>query len=115
VLGTFAYMPPEQARGDVGRLDRRCDVFGLGAILCEVLTGSPPYAGSPDEVRSHSLAAFTRPALDRLAACGADAELAALARSCLGGEAAERPADAGVVPCPGDYRGLSRFLLESSR
>src|SRR5262249_53490419 len=45
LLGTPAYMPPEQARGDVALLDRRCDVFGLGAILCEVLTGKPPYVG----------------------------------------------------------------------
>src|SRR5262245_46227494 len=37
LLGTPAYMPPEQANGDVAHLDRRCDVFGLGAILCEVL------------------------------------------------------------------------------
>src|SRR5262245_39417726 len=34
LLGTPAYMPPEQANGDNATLDRRCDVFGLGAILC---------------------------------------------------------------------------------
>src|SRR5262249_57745171 len=52
LLGTPASMPPEQARGDVALLDRRCDVFGLGAILCEVLTGKPPYLGrSSEEVR----------------------------------------------------------------
>ena len=50
VLGTLAYMPPEQARGEVGNLDKRCDVFGLRAILCEVLTGSPPYQGDREEV-----------------------------------------------------------------
>src|SRR5207248_178935 len=46
VLGTPAYMPPEQALGEVDRLDERCDVFSLGAMLCEVLTGQPPYAGN---------------------------------------------------------------------
>jgi serine/threonine protein kinase len=48
VLGTFAYVPPEQARSEGGHLDRRCDVFGLGAVLCEMLTGgaiTPPTLG----------------------------------------------------------------------
>ena len=50
MLGTPAYMAPEQARGEVESLDERCDVFALGALLCEILTGRPPYVGTRDEV-----------------------------------------------------------------
>jgi serine/threonine protein kinase len=45
VLGTPAFMPPEQAAGETEKIDRRSDVFGLGAVLCALLTGKPPYLG----------------------------------------------------------------------
>ncbi|MBI4604197.1 MAG: serine/threonine protein kinase, partial [Planctomycetes bacterium] len=46
VLGSVAYMAPEQARGDVRSVDPRTDVFGLGAILYRILTGQAPYPES---------------------------------------------------------------------
>ena len=45
VLGTPAYMAPEQAAGDVAAINERTDVFALGALLYHVLSGRPPVAG----------------------------------------------------------------------
>ncbi len=98
LLGTPAYMPAEQANGYVELLDRRSDVFGLGAILCEILTGKPPYVGrSTEEVRRKAANGDLADAWARLDGCGADAELIALTRACLAPEAVDRPKDAQAV------------------
>ena len=42
-VGTVTYMAPEQALGDPSEMDERSDVFGLGALLYELVCGQPPY------------------------------------------------------------------------
>jgi eukaryotic-like serine/threonine-protein kinase len=98
VLGTPAYMPPEQAIGAVDQIGRHSDVFGLGAILCVILTGKPPYAGA-DAESNRQLAARAKldDALARLNASGAEPELIALAKRCLAPEPGDRPANAREV------------------
>jgi serine/threonine protein kinase len=106
VLGTPAYMAPEQARGQCVA-DPRGDVFGLGAILCELLTGHPPYLGTdPTTVTRQAAAGVLDDAYRRLAESGADLAIVDLACECLSVDPVDRPADANAVAGRiGDYLG----------
>ncbi len=98
LIGTPAFIPPEQAGGEIERVNERSDVFGLGALLTVILTGKPPYVGETFEsVRAQSLRGKLEDCFARLDACGAEPDLVALCKQCLAFEPADRPADAGAV------------------
>jgi serine/threonine-protein kinase len=96
IWGTPAYMSPEQARGQC--TDVRSDVFGLGGILCEILTGHPPHCGrSLIDVCFRAAQGDLSLTYQKLSECEADGVLIRLARNCLAPEVHLRPAHAGIV------------------
>jgi WD40 repeat protein/serine/threonine protein kinase len=98
ILGTLAFMPPEQALGEIEQVDQRSDVFGLGAILCNILTGRPPYvAKSLEQLRRMAVRAELGDAFESLDRCEADPDLKQLTRRALSPDPAHRPSDAAVL------------------
>jgi serine/threonine protein kinase/WD40 repeat protein len=94
-LGTPLYMSPEQARGDLEAIDERSDVFSLGAMLYELLTGRPPFEGADNAQVIEAVRSGRRVPVGVLCP-EAPPELAAIAERALRSVPAERYPDAAA-------------------
>lgn len=92
IVGTPAYMPPEQGRGELEAMGPASDVYALGAILYEIVSGQPPYAGTSAAV----LAQLSSGPPARLGerAPGAPEDLIAICERAMARQASARFADA---------------------
>ena len=104
IVGTPAYMAPEQARGDQVTVDRRSDVYSLGATLYEILTGRRPFeARSSMDVMVAILTEEPRPLRQLVPSLPADLE--SIAMKCLEKDPAKRYESAQALA-----EDLGRFL-----
>jgi serine/threonine-protein kinase len=98
VLGTPAFMPPEQARGQRHLHGLPSDVYSLGAVLYQVLAGRPPYeGGSGLVVLRQVLAGPPVPVVEAAGDRPVPAELAAICAKAMEREIASRHPDAGAL------------------
>lgn len=88
LMGTPAYMSPEQARADHGNTDRRTDIYALGVILYELITGSTPYRGDVPELLYQILS--VPPVAPRSINTAIPGDLEAICLKCLAKEASKR-------------------------
>jgi len=82
VLGTPSYMAPEQAAGETTKLNKATDIYGLGAVLYQLLTGHPPFAGGTS-YQTIQLLLDTEPRQPRLWNRKIGRELSTICLKCL--------------------------------
>jgi len=104
IMGTPAYMPPEQAEGEVDLVDRRSDVYGLGATLYHALTGRTPFTGASAINVLNAVVSQTPPA-PRSLRPEIPRDLETILLTCLAKEPAERYPSAQALA-----EDLGRFL-----
>jgi len=97
VLGTPSYMAPEQAAGETTKLGKATDVYGLGAVLYQLVTGHPPFAGGTT-YETIKLLLDTEPRPPRSLNRKIDRELSTICVKCLDKDPKRRyPAAAGLA------------------
>ena len=104
VMGTPAYMAPEQARGETKKVGPLSDVYALGVILYECLTGTVPFSGEDAWSVIRQVISVEPEPVTRVPGVPRDLDL--ICRKCLPKEPAERYASAGSLADD-----LQRFLL----
>jgi serine/threonine-protein kinase len=109
-LGTVAYMSPEAARGEADTCDERTDVFGLGTILYEIVTGVPPYRGGDSEslIERARIGAYT-PLEEALDGVGVSRKLLRIVRKAMSVSRDDRYATAAELKSE-----VQRFLRGGS-